>query len=114
MERGQGILDLGRRGEHLDKEREGRKKEEHEHFKNYEKRKKEIIKKGLKGKEELKVTEDWKENALKDTFLLLSNEEEMEGKKELVWEHQAVKDRIEDKARKSIKRDKWKLTKIHN
>lgn len=38
MERGQGILDLGRRGEQLDKVREGRKEEE-EHFKRYEKKK---------------------------------------------------------------------------
>lgn len=58
MERGQGILDLGRRGEHLDKEREGRKEEEHAHFKRYEKTKKEIIKKGWKIKEGLKVTGD--------------------------------------------------------
>lgn len=51
MERGQGILDLGRRGKYLDKEREDRKKEKQEHFKRYEKTKKEAIKKGLKGKE---------------------------------------------------------------
>lgn len=50
MESAQGILDLGRRGEHLDKEKEGRKKEEEqEHSKRYRK-KKEVVKKAFKGK----------------------------------------------------------------
>lgn len=59
-ERGQGILHLWRRVEHLDKEREGRKMEEdQEYFKRYEKTKKEVIKKQLKGKEALKVSGDY-------------------------------------------------------
>lgn len=68
-------MDLERRGEHLDKEREGRK-EEHEHFMRYEKNK-EAIKKGLKGKEGLKIIGDCER-----TMQCRNNEEEMKGKKD--------------------------------
>lgn len=65
-------MDLERRGEHLDKEREGRK-EEDEHFMRYEK-KKEAIKKGLKGKG-LKIAGDC------ERAMQCRNNEEMERKK---------------------------------
>lgn len=48
-------MDLERRGEYLDKEREGRK-EEDKHFMRYEKKKEAI--KELKGKEGLKIAGD--------------------------------------------------------
>lgn len=48
-------MNLGRRGKHLDKEREGRKKEEEqEHFKRHDKTKNESIKKDFKGKKRIK------------------------------------------------------------
>lgn len=71
-------MNLGRRGEHLDKEREGRKKEEEqEHFKRYDKTKKEFIKKGLKGKKKgLKVTGDCERR------MQCRSNEEVEGKRD--------------------------------
>lgn len=69
-------MDLERRGEHLDKEREGRK-EEDKHFMRYEK-KKEAIKKELKGKEGLKIAGDC-ERAMQ----CRNNEEEMEREKKI-------------------------------
>lgn len=67
-------MDLERRGEHLDKEREGRK-EEDEHFMRYEKNK-EAIKKGLKRREGLKIT-----GYCERTMQCRNKEEEMEGEK---------------------------------
>lgn len=70
-------MNLGRRGKHLDKEREGRKKEEEqEHFKRHDKTKNESIKKDFKGKKGLKVTGDCERS------MQCRSNEEAEGKRE--------------------------------